>query len=115
MPLRVLIIDGYPDPDRARFCHALADAYATGAEGAGHAVDRLTLAEMDLPLLRTAEDGTALRLRRSSDARRRLAARNIWSLSIPCGSALFQRFSRDSLSRSFGLVSRSAAIHVIPG
>lgn len=53
MPLRVLIIDGHPDSDRARFCHALADAYASGAESAGHTIDRLNLAELDLPLLRT--------------------------------------------------------------
>jgi hypothetical protein len=28
MPKRIANIDGHPDPDRARFCHALADAYA---------------------------------------------------------------------------------------
>jgi hypothetical protein len=37
------IIDGHPDPDRARFVHAHADAYAEGAEAAGHSVDFLLL------------------------------------------------------------------------
>lgn len=53
MPRHILIIDGHPDPDPARFCHALADAYAESAEDAGHGVERLTLAALDIPLLRT--------------------------------------------------------------
>lgn len=60
MPRHILIIDGHPDPDPARFCHALADAYAESAENAGHGVERLTLAALDIPLLRTRaawEDG----------------------------------------------------------
>lgn len=56
MPRRIVLIDGHPDPDPARLCHALADACAEGARAAGHAVDRLDVARMDLPLLRTAED-----------------------------------------------------------
>lgn len=47
---RILIIDGHPDPDPERFCHALADAYAAGA--ARHSVRRLDLARLDFPLLR---------------------------------------------------------------
>lgn len=35
---RLLLIDGHPDPDPARFGHALADAYAAGAAEAGHAL-----------------------------------------------------------------------------
>ncbi|MFO7854444.1 MAG: NAD(P)H-dependent oxidoreductase [Paracoccaceae bacterium] len=56
MPRRIALIDGHPDPDPARLCHALADACAEGARAAGHAVDRLDVARMELPLLRTAED-----------------------------------------------------------
>jgi putative NADPH-quinone reductase len=56
MSVRVLIIDGHPDPDRARFCHALADAYAAGAADAGHLIERLTLAELELPPLRSAKE-----------------------------------------------------------
>jgi putative NADPH-quinone reductase len=44
----ILLIDGYPDPDRGRFVHALADAYADGAASTGHNVHR-----MDIPMLHT--------------------------------------------------------------
>lgn len=43
---RILLIDGHPDPDRARFVHALADRYAEGAEAAGHRVRRIDIAAM---------------------------------------------------------------------
>jgi putative NADPH-quinone reductase len=56
MTRRIALIDGHPDPDRTRFLHALADAYEAGALGAGHAVRRITVADLDLPLLRTAAD-----------------------------------------------------------
>ncbi len=49
----ILLIDGHPDPDRARFVHALADAYAEGAEAGGHEVRRIALARLDFPLLRS--------------------------------------------------------------
>ena len=51
---RILIIDGHPDPDPARYCHALANAYAAGA--AGHAVRRLDLSRLDVPLLRSGDE-----------------------------------------------------------
>jgi putative NADPH-quinone reductase len=56
MSKRIAIIDGHPDPDRARFCHVLADAYAEAAQAAGHEVKRLNLAEIDIPILRTREE-----------------------------------------------------------
>src|SRR5918995_2622225 len=56
MPKRIAIIQGHPDPDRSRFCRALADAYAEGAADAGHQVRRIEVAELDFPLLRTKED-----------------------------------------------------------
>ena len=52
---RIAIIDGHPDPDRARFVHALADAYEEGARQF-HSVDRIDLATLDFPLLRSATD-----------------------------------------------------------
>lgn len=51
---RVAIIDGHPDPDRSHFVHALADAYELGARQC-HQVDRIDIADMDFPLLRSAE------------------------------------------------------------
>lgn len=47
MPRRILVLDGHPDPDPGRYCHALADQYAHGAASAGHIVHRLNLHEMD--------------------------------------------------------------------
>lgn len=52
-PRRIVVIQGHPDPDPHRLCRALADAYADAAEGAGHAVTRIDLATLDVPLLRT--------------------------------------------------------------
>jgi putative NADPH-quinone reductase len=49
----IAIIDGHPDPDPARFVHALAATYASGAHDAGHNVRRTELAKMDFPLIRT--------------------------------------------------------------
>jgi putative NADPH-quinone reductase len=56
VPKQVLIIDGHPDPSRERFCHALADAYAHAAAAAGHAVRRIVVGEMDVPVLRSAAE-----------------------------------------------------------
>ena len=56
MPKSILIIQGHPDATTPHFCHALADAYADGATGAGHAVRRIAVAELDFPLLRTRAD-----------------------------------------------------------
>lgn len=50
---RIVLIQGHPDTTAAHLCHALADAYAAGAEQAGHAVRRIQVAELDFPLLRS--------------------------------------------------------------
>ncbi len=55
---RVLLIEGHPDGSPQRLNRALADAYATGAEAAGHAVHRVRLAELDIPFLRSADAWT---------------------------------------------------------
>ena len=52
-PKRIAIIDGHPDLDSDRYCHALAGAYAGGAAENGHSVKRITVAELDVPLLRS--------------------------------------------------------------
>jgi putative NADPH-quinone reductase len=49
----ILLIDGHPDPDPAHFIHALAEAYADGAEKGGHEVRRIKIAELEFPLLRS--------------------------------------------------------------
>lgn len=58
MSKNILIIDGHPDPDRGRFIHALADAYAEGAGEGGHKVRRLELAQIDIPILRSRDEWT---------------------------------------------------------
>ncbi len=52
----ILIIQGHPDPVPTRLCSALAEAYAAGAVEAGHQVARLSVAGLDLPLLRHPEE-----------------------------------------------------------
>jgi putative NADPH-quinone reductase len=56
MAKQLVIIDGHPDPDPQRFCHALVAAYAKGARSAGHEVRIVTISKLDLPLLRSAGD-----------------------------------------------------------
>lgn len=56
MAKRITIVQGHPDPRGNHFGTALADAYAQGAETAGHEVRRIEVAQLDFPLLRTKED-----------------------------------------------------------
>lgn len=53
MPRSILIIQGHPDESSRHFCHALADAYRTGAESAGHRVSEIRIGAMAFPLLRS--------------------------------------------------------------
>lgn len=55
MGKRIAIIDGHPDPDGARFVHALAQAYAEGALQAGHEIRRIDVSSLDVGFLRTAQ------------------------------------------------------------
>lgn len=48
---RIVLIDGHPDPDPARFVHALADTYAAAATAAGHEVRRIDVAGVAFELL----------------------------------------------------------------
>ncbi len=50
---RILILQGHPDSGTPHLCHALADAYAEGAQESGHEVRRLDMAAIDFPLLRS--------------------------------------------------------------
>lgn len=51
---RIALIDGHPDP-APHFVHALADAYAEGAAGR-HELRRVTIADLDFPMLRAPRD-----------------------------------------------------------
>jgi putative NADPH-quinone reductase len=50
---RIVLIQGHPDAVTRHLGHALEDAYAQGAEAAGHAVRRVPVALIDFPLLRS--------------------------------------------------------------
>lgn len=70
--MRILVIDGHPDPDPKRFCHALAQAYEVGGKRGGHEVKLITLANMDVPMVRTyqawAHEAIPVSLKESQDA-----------------------------------------------
>jgi putative NADPH-quinone reductase len=52
---RILLIEGHPDTVSQHLNRALVDAYAEGAQSAGHAVRRLRVGALDFPVLRTAQ------------------------------------------------------------
>jgi putative NADPH-quinone reductase len=54
--VRIVILQGHPDPDGARFLRQLADAYAAGARKAGHELRVIDIARLDFPLLSTKAD-----------------------------------------------------------
>jgi len=56
MSKRITIIQGHPDPERRHLCHALADAYRTGAEEAGFEVRTIEVAQLSFPWIRSKAD-----------------------------------------------------------
>ncbi len=56
MGKHILLIQGHPDAGKRHFCHALEDAYAVGATAAGHEVQRINVAALDFPLLRSQDE-----------------------------------------------------------
>jgi len=50
---RILLIQGHPDAVTPHLCHTLAEAYAEGAQAAGHEVRWTDVARLDFPLLRS--------------------------------------------------------------
>ena len=56
MARRITSIQGHPDARGNHFGHALAAAYAHGAEAAGHEVTVIAVAQLDFPLVRCKEE-----------------------------------------------------------
>jgi putative NADPH-quinone reductase len=54
--MRILIVNGNPDPAAERLTGGLAQAYADGASGAGHEVRRIDVGALSFSLLRNAAD-----------------------------------------------------------
>ena len=50
-PRKIAMIDAHPDPDPARYIHALANAYCAGARDAGHEVRHIMLGDINMPIL----------------------------------------------------------------
>ena len=55
MKKHIAIIQGHPDTRGSHYCHALAEAYASGARGEEHEVLFVDVAQLEFPLLRTQE------------------------------------------------------------
>lgn len=49
---RILLLLAHPDADHPHLCHALAAAYAQGAQDAGHEVRTVDIGKLQFPLLR---------------------------------------------------------------
>ena len=56
VPKNILIIDGHPDSSPERFDHALAASYLAGARSAGHEVQKVNIATLDFPWLKSGGD-----------------------------------------------------------
>ncbi|MGG7054457.1 NAD(P)H-dependent oxidoreductase [Nitrosomonas sp. ANs5] len=56
MSKQIALIQGHPDPEGSHFCHALAAAYAQGAQSAGHKVAIIEIAHITFPVLRSKQD-----------------------------------------------------------
>jgi putative NADPH-quinone reductase len=52
MAKSIVIIQVYPDVAKTHLCHALAAAYAEGAEAAGHTIQHIDVADLQFPMLR---------------------------------------------------------------
>lgn len=128
---RIMIIDGHPDPDPARFVHAVARTYAEAAR-AGHEVRLVEIASLDFPLLRKPADwrngelppGLAKVQRDIEWAEHLVLCYPLWLGDVP---ALFKGFLEQVLRPGFAirpeegglyrklLVGRSARIIVTMG
>ena len=107
MPKRIVIIQGHPDPEAGHLCHALADAYAEGADAGGHAVRRIEVARLDVPLLRSkaAFDSGA------PPAPARRPSRSVSKApAIPRPSLAATRYPTRSVSRKCGTTRRVHAV-----
>tara|TARA_R110002110_G_scaffold395138_2_gene609599 strand:+ start:96038 stop:96622 length:585 start_codon:yes stop_codon:yes gene_type:complete len=110
---RIVIIQGHPDPAGGHYCHALADAYATGAQDAGHEVRRINTAELDLPLLRTATEFNAVaapdEIKRAQDdikwANHLVVVYPLWLGTMP---ALLKGFLEQAFRPGFAIEFESA-------
>jgi putative NADPH-quinone reductase len=112
MPRRIVIIRGHPDPRPERFANALVEAYASGAQAAGHEVRAVAVAELDFPVLRAREDwegavppGIAAAQQTISWAEHLVIVYPLWLGSMP---ALLKAFLEQTFRPGFA-VARTGA------
>lgn len=53
---KIVVLDGHPDPDPARFVHALATMYAESARATGHEVHAIEIANAGIDVLRSPKE-----------------------------------------------------------
>lgn len=51
MPKQICLIQGHPEDNPKRLCHALARSYLDGAKAGGHKIRKLNVATLDVPFL----------------------------------------------------------------
>jgi putative NADPH-quinone reductase len=56
MSKRITVIQGHPDPGRNHLCHALAEAYRSGAEAGDFEVRSIVVADLTFPWIRSRSD-----------------------------------------------------------
>ena len=56
MAKHILVIQGHPDPAGGHLLNAMEEAYCKGAVAAGHDVRRVSVAQLDVPILRTQQE-----------------------------------------------------------
>ena len=54
--MRIVVINGHPDPAPGHLCAALSEAYAGAARGAGHEVQRVDVGALNFPFVRSMDD-----------------------------------------------------------
>jgi putative NADPH-quinone reductase len=105
---QITVIDGHPDPDPARFCHALADAYKEGAERNGHSVRLIRVGTMDIPFMRSQPqwetDAPSTEIRQCQDAlvwaEHVVIVYPLWLGSMPAAlKALLEQVLRPTLAQ----------------
>jgi putative NADPH-quinone reductase len=117
MAKRILLIEGHPDPDPARYLRALADTYAEGAQEAGHEVARIVVGTLEIPFLRSQAEWQAAEppatLRTCQEAIRRaehiVILYPLWLGTLP---AMLKAFLEQVLRPGFAIGSAGRLGHV---
>jgi putative NADPH-quinone reductase len=114
-PKRLAIIDGHPDPDPARFVHALAESYARGGAAVGHELRHIKVAELEFPLIGSRQDWEAdyvpTDIHRAQEtiawAEHLLILYPLWLGEVP---ALLKGFLEQVMRPGFAFVSREGKL-----